>query len=326
MATGPEIFKKNILEFNQQLSAAAITTGNLEMLSHAKPDAIVMVGMGGSGTPAHILQNIAGYATINLPLVSWKDFGLPQLPYTRPLYLFISFSGNTRETLSAFISAPSGALMAIVAGGGTLLSEAKKRGIAYATFAQGTLQPRQAYGLTLYGTLSVLKTIFPLVPLPDMRATIDAASAQIQGEDLAKNIKDTIPFIYTSSALSHIGQILKISLNESGKLLAAANVFPEINHNELSAFETKPKNASVIFITTPTEHRQIEKEIHIIRTILTEYEIPMHIVEVPGANPLETTAHSIVLAEWVGYYVATLRGLDPLGINTVNKIKELTQK
>lgn len=338
--TDEEIFKKNILEFNQQLRPEAIHSGNLEALQGLRPDAIIIVGMGGSATSGNILQNIREYANIKVPIVSWKDVGLPALgkdapAFLNPLYIFISFSGNTRETLSGFeqlMAAPtppgrgSDRIVGVVAGGGKLLAEAKKNGVPYATFDPKQLQPRQAYGLTFYGLLSILRAIWNEVPLPDLSEKIDPTKFEAQGKRMSEEIGITLPFIYTSNSQSHIGQIFKISCNESGKLLATANVFPEINHNELSGFETKPKNVSVILIRTANEQEQAKKEIEIITTILNEYQIPMQVIEIPGTTPLETTASAIALAQWLGYHLAVRRGLNPLGINIVNRIKNLTSK
>lgn len=322
-----EVFKKNILEFNHQLTPSAIHAENLEKLKGFTPDAIVLIGMGGSGTPSNILQNLTEYANIHIPVISWKDFGLPSLPSSikRPLYVFISFSGNTRETLSGFSNIKGDGAVAIVAGGGKLLEQGRERKIPLATFEIGTLQPRQGYGLTFSAVLAILGAITGN-KVSDMSGVIKPAESEEQGKSIAEKIVHTLPFIYTSAKLSHIGQIFKISINESGKLPASANVFPEMNHNELSIFETKPKNVIALFITTKDEHKKLEKEINIIKQILTEYETPLQIIEIAGTDALETTYNAIVLAQWVGYYVATMRGLNPLSIKTVNRIKELTSK
>ena len=329
--TDEEVFRKNILEFNLQLKPGAITTSGLEKLKGLTPDALILVGMGGSGTPGTILQNLSEYANIHIPIVSWKDFGLPHGStgpsgsFKRPLYIFISFSGNTRETLSGFSKLPKDSMIAVVASGGTLLVEAKKRGLPYVTFAEGTLQPRQGYGLTFSGVLAILNAVAPITALRDMSSVIQPAEHEAYGKLIAQKITAAIPYIYTSSAQSHIGQIFKISINESGKLPASANVFPEMNHNELSIFETKPANVIALFITTKAERSTIEKEINIIKQILTEYEVRVEVIEIPGNDDFEITLNGIVLAQWVGYYAATLRGINPLSIKTVNRIKELTK-
>ncbi len=323
--TDADIFRKNILEFNLQLRPGAITVENIEQLRGSNPDAIILSGMGGSGTPATILQNLSEYVNIRIPIISWKDFGLPHPEFKRPLYIFVSFSGETREVLSGFSQVPTGSAIAIVAGGGALLTQARSQKLPFATFEKtDTLCPRQAYGLTLSGVLAIVNAaILDSVAMRDMSKVIQPQTQEAYGEQLAKKLIGKNLFLYTSNALSHIGQIFKISLNESAKLPASANVFPEINHNELSIFETKPKDVIALFITTQAEAAMLKKEIDIIKQILTEYETPLEIVEIPGTDDFEITLNAIVLAEWVGLFAATMRGINPLSIKTVTRIKEL---
>ena len=49
---------------------------------------------------------------------------------------------------------------------------------------------------------------------------------------LAKKIFKKIPIIYTSRRFREVGWIWKNSLNETAKILAICNYFPELNHNE----------------------------------------------------------------------------------------------
>src|SRR3989344_2464751 len=118
-------YTKNILNFNRQLNIRAINFSNLDGLGVGKkPDALLLAGMGGSGLVGNLLQNLAPDVKLPVPVFLWKDFGLPaQLPTKRPLCLFISFSGTTRETISGFKRARAlkpRPPIAVVAGGGEL--------------------------------------------------------------------------------------------------------------------------------------------------------------------------------------------------------------
>ncbi len=428
-----EIFRKHILEFPKQLKPDNIRTANLDKLQkqiHAKkPDSIVFIGMGGSGTPGAILQNILSCAIVNIPIFSWHDSVLPVVPGKNPLYIFISFSGNTREPLAAFQKAvKSGKMIAVVAGGGTLLEEAKAKQLPHATFSAdsgsyvdisptprqqpvspstrsddtivpaaaqrdgsdkvigetrpvpsgsassahlrryasemksessissaglasgtdeartrdveniniGSLQPRQAYGLTLYATLQILQSVFPRLHIPDLSAQINSRRFATSAKKTAARIfglrqssarqAGKIALIYTTHNFSHLGQIFKISITESGKSLAFANTIPEVNHNELNLLEARPKNLYAIFITSEQEYKNRKKEFDLTAQTLDEYGIPSETIRVPGRTPLEVTANGIVIAQWIGYYVAVNRKMNPLGLEVVNKIKKLAGK
>lgn len=321
--TGPEIFKQNILAFNQQLSPEVITTGNLEKLSVSKPDGIVFLGMGGSGIPGSILQNIVDYAIIDVPIVTWKDAGLPSTPFKNPLFVCISFSGNTRETLDGFTKALQGNhMVAVVAGGGTLLEEAKKRSVAYAAFNPGGLQPRQGCGLTLYATLSVVKGAFSRLEIKDLSKTVTPDKFENIGQETAAKIKGKTTLVYTTLSLSHLGQLVKINIVESGKALGFSNTIPEVNHNELNLIETKPQQLYALFITNEEEYKERKKEFELTAETLSSYLIPSEIIIVPGKTALEVTANAAVIAQWIGLYVATGQARDPLGLEVVNRIKQ----
>ena len=324
-----EIFKQNILEFNKQLNPAVITSANLETLAGSAPDAIVMVGMGGSGTPGSILQNILDYAIVPIPVLTWKDGGLPALGgcAKNPLYLFVSFSGNTRETLDSFTKAVSKkALVAVVAGGGILLEYAQNAGLAYATFAQGALHPRQAYGLTLYASLIILKSVFPRLTIPDLSAQIDPRQFASRAEQIAARIVGKTTLVYTTQSLSHLGQIFKISIAESGKSPAFANMIPEVNHNELNILETRPRNLFALLVASEREYSERTAEFELTTQILGEYGVASETLQIPGQTPLHITANAIAAAQWLGYQVALKTGRNPLGLEVVNKIKDLAKQ
>lgn len=327
MTADQEQFKNNILAFPKQLSRGVIKTGNLEKITQAKPDAIIFIGMGGSGTPGSILQNIADCAIVDIPIVTWKDVGLPATPFKNPLYICISFSGNTRETLAALNQAlQSPGFVAVVAGGGKLLEQAQATMLPYATFDGGNLQPRQAYGLTLYATLEILKSVFPRLEIPDVSAQINAEQFAVSAEAVAARIHGKISLVYTTLAHSHLGQLFKISITETGKALAFSNTIPEINHNELNLIETRPQGLYALFITSEAEYEARKKEFELTGATLDEYGISSETLLVPGKSPLEITANAIALAQWLGLYVAMGQNRNPLGLEVVNKIKNLAQQ
>ena len=72
-----DIFEKNILELNRQLTLKAINFGNLEKIRKAKPDSIFIIGMGGSGIVGPLLQNLIKDVSIKIPVITWNDYSLP---------------------------------------------------------------------------------------------------------------------------------------------------------------------------------------------------------------------------------------------------------
>lgn len=315
-----DIYKENILRLNKQLSLKALDFYNLEGLRGKSPDAILVIGMGGSGAIANLLQNLSESVNIRIPVIPWKDYNLPVIRYKNPLFLFISFSGNTQETISGFLKAP--ALKAVISGGGKLTQLAQKSKAPLATFKQNKLAPRQANGVMFYGALGIIKKIFQKTIVPDLSKKLNPVKHQKTGEGLAKKLKDKIILIYTSNQNSHLGYLWKIHFNETAKVLAFNNVLPEMNHNEIVPFETKPKNIAAILIKDESDPPEIKKRFEITGKILRKFGALTIDSPVKGAAP-EKTFNSLALAEWTSYYLAKSSGVDPLKTEIIEEIKKM---
>ena len=158
-------YEKNLLEFGRQLSFKKLAFYFLEKLAGAKPDGVVVCGMGGSGITGTILKKLAGELGIPVPTVSVRDRTLPRLFFKKPLFIFVSFSGETAETIANLKSAlayKSGADVAIVTAGGKLKSIAQEKRLPLVTFHPENLTSREASGTMFYGLFKILKVILPV--------------------------------------------------------------------------------------------------------------------------------------------------------------------
>ena len=95
-------FQKNLLQINEQFGYKGLSANRTNNLKNSRPDGIVILGMGGSGLAGEILRHAQGELGLKLPVIIWKDYHLPKVLWSakRPLYIFVSFSGNTEETVS----------------------------------------------------------------------------------------------------------------------------------------------------------------------------------------------------------------------------------
>ena len=91
-------------------------------------DAVVVVGMGGSGIGGDVLAAI-GAGVAPCPIVVSKGYTLPAFVGPRTLVIGASFSGNTEETLEAISGAEAaGAPWVAVTSGGQLAERATAAG------------------------------------------------------------------------------------------------------------------------------------------------------------------------------------------------------
>ena len=127
-----------------------------ENLDSIKYDSLLIMGMGGSGVAGDVYCLLSDETTSKNVMVR-KTYSIPEkLISKKPFCLFISYSGNTEETISGINDAISNELdWAVISSGGKLISYAEKHKKPYIKIPKG-LQPRAAFG---YLTQAVCKYI-----------------------------------------------------------------------------------------------------------------------------------------------------------------------
>lgn len=188
-------------------------------------DNVVIGGMGGSALPARALF----FLDPTFPAWLHNGFGLPQKMEGKTLCIAISYSGNTRETISfAKEAMKKGVPLAVITSGGALLEMAEEKGLPHIVIP-GATQPRDCVIYMLKSLLVFLGKEQMIKQIED----IDISKITHNAEDMARSLNGNIPIIYSSDPNQVLGYIWKISFNENAKVPAWNNTFPELTHNEI---------------------------------------------------------------------------------------------
>ena len=316
-------FEKSITNFNQQLNVDHIKYFNTEKLKSAKQrtDGIIIAGMGGSGLAGRILRDIRHEINLNIPIKIWPDYNLPKHSFKNPLIIYTSFSGDTAETVSSYLSGKK-FIRAVVTTGGQLKKIAEKDKVPLALFEAGNLQPRQATGFCFYAILGLLKNTFPKLKVLNMDKSINTMKNQLLGKELADRLAKKIIMIYTTSNNSHLAYNWKIRLNETSKALAFYNIVPEMCHNEIVSFDNDFKNFICIFLNDSNDNPENKKRIKIISQLLKNRNIDYLNINLKGKNVFQKVFQSINLADWLSYYLALNNNQNPEDIKIINQLKK----
>lgn len=317
----------NILSFARQLGPEELKTENMRRLRGSRPDGVVVVGMGGSGLAGEILRAAGTQLGLKVPVFLWKDYDLPSPALTglrRPLYVCISFSGNTEETVSGLRAGlrlrPRPAI-GVVAGGGTLLKLAKRGRLPIVSFAPGELTPRQAVGKMFYGLTELLLSASLLPePVPTYYELVPQ-SLRREGERLARRLRGRLTLCYTDWFHRDAGYIWKIRLNETAKQEAFLNLLPEMNHNELVGLAKTHFPTTAVMLTPEHLSARMAKRFAVTEKILRAHRLPVLRVELDGRDRLEETWRAAVLADWTAYALAKLNGVEPAETKIVDQLK-----
>ena len=310
-------------------------SSNLEKISYEN---LLIMGMGGSGVAGDVMKILSNEISDKNIFVQ-KDYSIPkQVKKLKPLCLFISYSGNTEETLSGISDAKINNFdWIVISSGGKLIDMANEEGKEFIKIPSG-LQPRAAFG---YLTLAVSK-IIDIVEgsnyvsqLNDVSSYIDKLSEKGDKSNINKLSIDICESINKKSVIIYSGTDLtkvvssrwKTQINENAKSKAYVGHLPEVHHNEILSWdadkEGSKKNYIVILIRDQNEHTQIKKRFELTKDLIGE---KVDITEVNLANQestLKTLLELVLLGDLVSLNLAAKLTVYPNNIETIEKLKKL---
>lgn len=315
-----------IKNFNQQF-AYKPAVGNAAKLKPFKR--LIVAGMGGSNLAPELLK----IRNPKLEVIAHRNYGLPNLGkkvLKESLIVASSYSGNTEETIDAFnLAVRKNYPVAAISIGGKLLDLARKRKKPYIQLPDTRVQPRLALGFAALALLKLTGDKAAMKEARDLAELLKPAPLERAGKDLAKKLKSFVPVIYASERNRAITYNWKIKMNETGKIPAFANVFPELNHNEMTGFDVKEatqelsKNFHFIFLKDPDDHLKISKRMNITERLYRERGLPVEVLILSGKTKFHKIFSSLALADWTSYYIAKELGVEPEQVPMVEEFKRL---
>lgn len=264
----------------------------------------VVCGMGGSHLGAWLITTYG-----NVAITIHRDYGLPFVgPDT--LVILSSYSGTTEETLDAArVGLERGLPMAAISTGGSLLDFAREHQLPYIQIPDTGLEPRMAIGYSMLGIARLMEHSALEKDIRVAGKSVDPMIGEAEGKRLGKLLLNKIPIVYSSSANYPLAYIWKIKFNETAKIFATANSFPELCHNELTGFdvyaETRAisKPLHVIMLHDASDHPRIVKRMQVAADMLVERGIAVVHVALDGGG-FAKAFKAALLADWVSLELA----------------------
>ena len=297
---------------------------------------ITLVGMGGSALAGSIIKNWLS-SRILVPFSLVRGENLPAYVDQHSLVIISSYSGNTHESILAFVRAIRlGARVIVLTGGGELLDLAKKANVTTLQLPKIS-QPR----LSVFAGLKALACVFQdteLVNGGDLRRELINTADHLDtqkllwgtdklGQNRAKSIAEKLQYkpvvIYSSPLLESAGYKWKININENAKQMAFCDNFTELNHNEMQGwrFPVEKDFASVV-LNSQFEPAEIEKRIKLTEEALSDYGYSPITVQATGTNHIQQLLEIILFGDYVSAYLAILNGVDPTPVNIIEEFKK----
>jgi glucose/mannose-6-phosphate isomerase len=337
-----EIDKSNMIDLIDKLPDQIIEAKdivNSSMLgSLYKIDNIVISGMGASSISGDIIQSLLR-DKIDIPIFVSRQYDLPKWVNKDTLIISQSYSGNTEETLSTFKIAYQKRCKIIgISSGGKLEEFCKNRNVAHIKIPPG-YAPRAAIGYSLFSALYSLEKVGILKI--DLKSEIEEALYVLKeskdnnkkeifqnnniSKQTAKEILNTIPQIYGFGFYVPIAKRWCNQLNENSKLICKYNDVPECNHNDIVGWSMNPEVSNnfscIIFRDSEIESIYISKRLEFMKKLFNEVSGKVIEIHPKGKKRLAKMMYMINLGDYISYYLAILRNIDPTPVEAILELK-----
>ncbi|MDP3953994.1 MAG: bifunctional phosphoglucose/phosphomannose isomerase [bacterium] len=284
----------------------------------------IIAGMGGS----NIASDFLWIYRPELEIISHRSYGLPIVKNITDYTVIVSsYSGNTEEAVNSYNEArDKGLSVILITVGGKLLELAKEQDTPYIQMPDTGIQPRMALGFSFMAMLKALSDEDGLREANKLTEGLNLDS-ELAGKSLAEKIEGKIPIIYSSTINGPLARDWKINFNENGKIPAFFNIWPELNHNEMTGFgEVKElsNNFYFIFLKDLSDLPQIQNRMDITSKLFSDKNLAMENVVLDNDRGLlYKIFSSVILSLWASYYTAKNYGLDPEKVPMVEEFKRL---
>jgi glucose/mannose-6-phosphate isomerase len=300
----------------------------------ARPRVVVVAGMGGSAASGDLLAACAGDA-LDVPILVHRGYGLPAIAGADALVICSSYSGDTAETVSAFEAAVSRRVPVVaITAGGALARSAEAAGRSRVTLPGG-LMPRMALGYLFLPAVALLAGAGVVVATPadidEALEAVEALAAELSPERpadaneakvLARTIGDRLPAVYGGPATGGVAYRWKTDIEENAKTFALAGALPEMNHNEIEAWQSSgAKDMHAVLLRDAAEPPEIAQRFRVLRELITPTAGGINEVRGRGAGRLARLLTLTYLGQWTSYYLAVLRGRDPWSVPVLDELK-----
>ena len=304
---------------------------------------IVITGMGGSAISGDLLQSYL-QTRLSLPIIINRGYQLPRWVNKHTLVFAQSYSGETEETLSAFKHAwEKKATIIGISSGGKLQTYCERRKIQHISLPSG-YPPRTMIAYLFFSSLLALQKTGILQHNLDAaiddtlqltKETIHRFDRKIPTEDnpaksIALTIQNSFPQIYGWDIYTSLARRWATQLNENSKMMARFAAIPESNHNDIVGWagnQSISKQCSCILFRdksreTPniTTHFEFMKKLCFTAAAQT-IEIPIQ-----GKRELAKMMYLLQFGDYISYYLAILRGIDPTPVMIIDQLKKELQQ
>jgi glucose/mannose-6-phosphate isomerase len=291
---------------------------------------VMVCGMGGSAIGGDLAAAALG-DRLTRPLLTVRGYELPSWATPDWTVLCSSYSGDTEETLACFAAAEAlGARRIVASTGGPLVEEARAAGVPVIGLPGLLPAPRTAvaYMLVCAAEVAALAGIAPRI-----HTEIDAAAVFLtekvhhlgeRAEEIAFRVGNTVPVVIGADLTAPVARRWKTQINENAKQPAFFSELPEADHNEICGWAgsvAEGTELSTVLLEDCDQHPRERRRFELTAEAIAVSGAEAVRVEAEGETRLARLLWATVLGDLVSLELAKRRGVDPLPVAAIDKLK-----
>jgi len=301
-------------------------------------ESLLVMGMGGSGVAGDVLSLLSNEISSKNIIVR-KSYSIPKkIIELKPYCLFISYSGNTEETISGLEDAIKNNLnWAVISSGGKLIDFALKHNKEYVKIPEG-LQPRAAFGYLAQAVARIVDIVEGSNYLKELREAGDYLNSIldkkedseifIEAKNIANQVNKKTLGIYGGTELTELAASRwKTQINENAKSKAYVGSMPEVHHNEILSWDAdingSKSNFALIFLRDKTEHPQISKRFNLTQKLIGDKVDIFNIETKSSETTLIKLMELVLFGDLLSLSLADKLEMIPEDIETIENLKKL---
>lgn len=291
------------------------STQSLPKIDSIAYDNVIVGGVGGSALVARALF----FLDPMFPIWLHDTYDLPAKSEGNTLYVAISYSGNTAETLSFARGAlAKGRPLAVITSGGELLKLAKDNKLTHIAVPSG-FQPREAL-------VHMLRALMRVLGKEDMLREIDGCAVDTEaacsrGRDIASGMLGKIPLIYSSRDNQVLAYIWKVMFNESAKVPAFSNYFPELRHNEIQGIVHHTDGLKILLLADDEDDDKIRREMSVLRELVSSSAFSVMSIGLPSGKA-DKLIFTLAASSGAAQALAEHKGVSPSEVPFIELFKK----
>ena len=314
-----------------------IKIANQSYLKYGDPKNILVVGMGGSAIGGDLLKDWLR-DSLPIPIEVCRTHHLPAYVDENTLVLAVSYSGNTVETLNAYLDAIKRKCMTFAfTSGGLLLEFSTKLGVPVLKLPTG-YPPRSAIAYLFFPLISVLDKLKLINRIEGEVNEAITVVTKIRDEinpevPVSRNLSKTIatemgghiPCVCGFDFFESVALRMKTQFNENSKILAKVESFPELNHNVVVGWvgqKDLTSNFFVILLRDEQETEEMRTRIDTTKKLVFEMSgSKVFEIRAKGKGRLAKMLSTMYVGDFASIYLAILRRVNPTPVSIIDKLK-----